>query len=71
MSYPFRRQAFAAKPPDGIKRTGADCCETLVEVNGAMLQTHDPDLYVQYIALAEGQLNLRARVGGRNRLLTN
>ncbi len=41
---------------DGNKRTAAVCCETFVEVNGGHLEAEDPDLYVQYLALAEGKL---------------
>lgn len=41
---------------DGNKRTAAVCCETFVELNGGHLEADDPDLYVQYLALAEGKL---------------
>lgn len=41
---------------DGNKRTAAVCCETFVELNGAALEAGDPDLYPQYLALAEGKL---------------
>src|SRR5688572_4030916 len=41
---------------DGNKRTAAVCCETFVELNGATLEADDPDLFPQYLALAEGKL---------------
>lgn len=41
---------------DGNKRTAAVCCETFVELNGALLEADDPDLFPQYLALAEGKL---------------
>ena len=41
---------------DGNKRTAAVCCETFVELNGAMIEADDPDLFQQYLALAEGKL---------------
>ena len=41
---------------DGNKRTAAVCCETFVELNGAVLEADDPDLFPQYLALAEGKL---------------
>ena len=47
-----RNHAFV----DGNKRTAAVCCETFVELNGGHLEADDPDLYVQYLALAEGKL---------------
>lgn len=47
-----RNHAFV----DGNKRTAAVCCETFVEMNGATLEADDPDLFVQYLALAEGKL---------------
>ena len=47
-----RNHAFV----DGNKRTAAVCCETFVELNGGNLEADDLDLYVQYLALAEGKL---------------
>ena len=54
---------------DGNKRTAAVCCETFVEMNGALLHADDLELYPQYLALAEGNLSesefalwLRARI---------
>lgn len=54
---------------DGNKRTAAVCCETFVEMNGAILHADDLELYPQYLALAEGNLPesefalwLRARI---------
>ena len=44
---------------DGNKRTAAVCCETFVELNGGQLKADDPDLFVQYLALAEGKLSER------------
>jgi death-on-curing protein len=44
---------------DGNKRTGAVCCETFVELNGATLEAGDPDLFPQYLSLAEGRLTER------------
>lgn len=41
---------------DGNKRTAAVCCETFVELNDATLEADDPDLFPQYLALAEGKL---------------
>jgi death-on-curing protein len=41
---------------DGNKRTAAVCCETFIELNGGHLEADDPDLFVQYLALAEGKL---------------
>lgn len=41
---------------DGNKRTAAVCCETFIELNGALLEAEDPDLFPQYLALAEGKL---------------
>ena len=41
---------------DGNKRTAAVCCETFVELNGAMIEADDLDLFQQYLALAEGRL---------------
>jgi len=49
---------------DGNKRTAAVCCETFVELNGAVLLADDPELFEHYVALAEGTLaELRARAG--------
>jgi death-on-curing protein len=45
---------------DGNKRTAAVCCETFVELNGAMIDVDDADLYPRYLALAEGKLSERA-----------
>jgi death on curing protein len=42
---------------DGNKRTAAVCCETFIELNRASLNAEDPDLYPQYVALAEGKLS--------------
>lgn len=47
-----RNHAFV----DGNKRTAAVCCETFLEMNGATLEASDPELFVQYLALAEGRL---------------
>jgi death-on-curing protein len=44
---------------DGNKRTAAVCCETFIELNGATLAAEDPDLFAQYLALAEGKLSER------------
>ena len=44
---------------DGNKRTAAVACETFIELNGARLQAADADLYVRYLALAEGKLSLK------------
>jgi death-on-curing protein len=44
---------------DGNKRTAAVCCETFVELNGATLEAGDPDLFPQYLSLAEGRLTER------------
>lgn len=41
---------------DGNKRTAAVCCETFVELNGAMIEADDLALFPQYLALAEGKL---------------
>lgn len=41
---------------DGNKRTAAVCCETFVELNGAMLEADDLELFQRYLALAEGKL---------------
>jgi death-on-curing protein len=41
---------------DGNKRTAAVCCETFVELNGAAIEADDPELFQQYLALAEGKL---------------
>ncbi|MGQ0752312.1 MAG: type II toxin-antitoxin system death-on-curing family toxin [Betaproteobacteria bacterium] len=41
---------------DGNKRTAAVCCETFVEMNGAVLHADDLELYPQYLALADGSL---------------
>lgn len=44
---------------DGNKRTAAVCCETFVELNGAVLQADDLELFERYLALAEGKLSER------------
>lgn len=41
---------------DGNKRTAAVCCETFIELNGAQLVAEDIDLFVRFLALAEGKL---------------
>ena len=41
---------------DGNKRTAAVCCETFVELNDAVLEADDLELFEQYLALAEGKL---------------
>jgi death-on-curing protein len=41
---------------DGNKRTAAVCCETFIELNDAALDADDADLFVRYLALAEGKL---------------
>ncbi|MDW8469240.1 MAG: type II toxin-antitoxin system death-on-curing family toxin [Burkholderiales bacterium] len=41
---------------DGNKRTAAVCCEAFLELNGAVLEADDLELYPQYLALAEGRL---------------
>jgi len=59
---------------DGNKRTAAVACETFLELNGAMLEADDLQLYPLYLALAEGKLTerefaawLRGRVRSRGR----
>lgn len=59
---------------DGNKRTAAVACETFLELNGALLQAEDLELYPVYLALAEGKLSerdfaawLRERVRARRR----
>jgi death-on-curing protein len=42
---------------DGNKRTAAVCCETFVEMNGGAIEASDPELFPQYLALAEGKLS--------------
>jgi death-on-curing protein len=44
---------------DGNKRTAAVCCEAFIELNGATLEAADPDLFPQFLALAEGKLSER------------
>lgn len=44
---------------DGNKRTAAVCCEAFVELNGMTLEAEDPELFPQYLALAEGRLSER------------
>ena len=41
---------------DGNKRTAAVCCETFIELNGAVLEADDVALFPQYLALAAGTL---------------
>jgi death-on-curing protein len=41
---------------DGNKRTAAVCCETFIEMNGAMLDAGDLELFQKYLPLAEGKL---------------
>jgi death-on-curing protein len=41
---------------DGNKRTAAVCCETFIELNGASLAAEDVDMFVRFLALAEGKL---------------
>lgn len=42
---------------DGNKRTAAVACETFIVLNGGTLNADDPELYPQYLALAEGNLS--------------
>lgn len=42
---------------DGNKRTAAVCCETFIELNGALLIAEDIELFVRFLALAEGKLS--------------
>jgi len=48
---------LARNPPfvDGNKRTAAVACETFIELNGAVLEAEDLELYLLYLALAEGK----------------
>lgn len=41
---------------DGNKRTAAVACEVLVQLNGAILEADDLDLYPQYLGLADGTI---------------
>ncbi|MBS0558051.1 MAG: type II toxin-antitoxin system death-on-curing family toxin [Proteobacteria bacterium] len=41
---------------DGNKRTAAVSCETFIVLNGARLPASDAELYVLFLALAEGKL---------------
>ena len=41
---------------DGNKHTAAVVCETLIVLNGAVLDAADVELYSAYLALAEGSL---------------
>jgi death-on-curing protein len=41
---------------DGNKRTAAVCCETFIEMNDALLIAEDIELFVRFLALAEGKL---------------
>ena len=59
---------------DGNKRTAAVACETFLELNGAILEAEDLELFPIYLALAEGKLSeqdfaawLRERVRTRGR----
>jgi death-on-curing protein len=42
---------------DGNKRTGAVCCETFININDAILEADDLELYPVYVALAQGSLS--------------
>jgi death-on-curing protein len=42
---------------DGNKRTAAVACETFIELNDAVLQADNLELYPVYLALAEGSLS--------------
>ncbi|MDR3418013.1 MAG: type II toxin-antitoxin system death-on-curing family toxin [Nevskia sp.] len=48
---------------DGNKRTAAVCCETFIELNGARLAAEDAELFVRFLALAEGQLSMEEFAG--------
>lgn len=41
---------------DGNKRSAAVCCETFIELNGGQLAAEDAELFVRFLALAEGKL---------------
>jgi len=41
---------------DGNKRTALVSCETFIELNGAMLDANDADLFPLVLALADGRL---------------
>ena len=41
---------------DGNKRTAAVCCEVFAELNGAVIDADDLELFERYLALAEGRL---------------
>lgn len=41
---------------DGNKRTAAVACETLIELNGGVLDAEDSELFPRYLALADGRL---------------
>ncbi len=41
---------------DGNKRTAAVACEVFIVLNGGTLDAEDPELYPQYIGLAEGSI---------------
>lgn len=43
---------------DGNKRTAAVACEAFLLLNGMGLDAEDAELYVRYVALAEGSLEL-------------
>ncbi|OOG55907.1 death-on-curing protein [Rhodanobacter sp. B05] len=42
---------------DGNKRTAAVACEAFIMLNGGTLNADDPELYLRYLALAEGSLS--------------
>lgn len=41
---------------DGNKRIAAVCCETFININDAVLEADDLELYPVYVALAAGEL---------------
>lgn len=43
---------------DGNKRTSAVACETFINLNDAVLDAEDVDLFPRFLALAEGKLSL-------------
>jgi len=43
---------------DGNKRTSAVACETFINLNDAVLNAEDIDLFPRFLALAEGKLSL-------------
>lgn len=48
---------------DGNKRTAAVCCETFVELNDAILEAEDTELFPLFLALAEGKLKVEEFAG--------